>query len=346
MMATHEEYYQALIEKNSEYEGLFYVGVKTTDVFCRPTCPARKPKFENCEFFETTQQALLAGFRPCKRCRPLSHSTHVSDFLQQLVEAVETHPERKWQSVDVREFYIDPSTARRQFKKRFGMTFVQYARARRIGLAMKQIKDGATVIDAQVTAGYESGSGFREAFARIMGRVPSLAGQKRILGATWFDTKLGPMVAIADENVLYLLEFGDRQGVERQIEHLREKTKAAIIPGRTAPIDQVEAELHRYFAGDLKEFKTPITHFGTPFQRLVWDTLESIPFGKTRSYFELAVAIGKPSAVRAVAQANGANQFAIIVPCHRIICASGDPGGYGGGLTRKKWLLHHEKSGA
>lgn len=115
--AEHKmEYYQALLDKKSEYEGIFYVGVKTTGVFCRPTCPARKPKYENCEFYETAQEALLASFRPCQRCRPLSHPNHVSPVVQKLVEAVETHPEKRWKEQDFDELDIDASTARRQFK--------------------------------------------------------------------------------------------------------------------------------------------------------------------------------------------------------------------------------------
>lgn len=140
--ANQQEYYQALLEKKSEYEGVFYVGVKTTGVFCRPTCPARKPKMENCEFYETAQEALLASFRPCKRCRPLSHPNQVSDLVRLLVEAVEENPEKRWTNQDFQKLSVDASTARRQFKKRFGMTFVEYARARRMGLALKQIRRG------------------------------------------------------------------------------------------------------------------------------------------------------------------------------------------------------------
>lgn len=120
-----EHYYQALLDKNTEYEGVFYVGVKTTGVFCRPTCPARKPKLENCEFFETAEQALLASFRPCKRCRPLSHPNQVSELVQKLVDAVEAEPEKRWTEKDFAAMGVDVSTARRQFKKRFGMTFVE-----------------------------------------------------------------------------------------------------------------------------------------------------------------------------------------------------------------------------
>lgn len=340
-----EEYYQALIAKNTEYEGVFYVGVKTTGVFCRPTCPARKPKFEHCEFFETAQQALLASFRPCKRCRPLSHPNHVSKLIQTLVAAVEANPERRWKDKDFQELSVDASTARRQFKKRFGMTFVEYARARRMGLAMKQIRTGKAVIDAQLSTGYESSSGFRDAFFRIMGATPTKHGQTNLLKASWLDTPLGPMIAIANEGALYLLEFVDRRGLEREIERLREKTKSAIIPGVTHAISSIESELKQYFVGALRQFKTPLFLLGSPFQLHVWEELQKIPYGETRSYSDLAVALDKPSAFRAVATANGANQIAIVIPCHRVINLSGELGGYGGGLVRKKWLIHHEKQG-
>lgn len=347
-MITEElkkEYYNALIAKDSEYEGVFFVGVKSTGVFCRPTCPARKPKFENCEFFENAQQALLASFRPCKRCRPISHPNQVSELVRNLVEAVEANPEKRWKDKDFREMSVDASTARRQFKKRFGMTFVEYARAHRMGLAMKQIRDGKTVIDAQLSTGYESSSGFRDAFSRIMGAAPTKLGQNKILKVSWIDTQIGPMIAIADENSLYLLEFVDRRGLEREVERLRQKTKSAIIPGHTKPIKSIEDELKQYFIGELTEFKTPLCLLGSPFQKRVWEELGKIPPGKTCSYTELAKAIGKPSAYRAVAQANGANQLAIIIPCHRVINANGELGGYGGGVTRKKWLINHEKQG-
>ncbi|MCI0710927.1 MAG: trifunctional transcriptional activator/DNA repair protein Ada/methylated-DNA--[protein]-cysteine S-methyltransferase [Chloroflexi bacterium] len=339
MITTHHEYYQAMLDKNSEYEGIFYVGVKTTGVFCRPGCPVRKPKFENCEFFETAAQALLAGYRPCKRCHPLS--SHLPETIQQLLNAVEAQPDKKWHSEDVRALHIDPSTARRQFKKRFGITFIEYARARRMGLALKEIQNGSSVIEAQVSAGYESGSGFRDAFASVMGTAPSAAEHQPVLESAIIETKLGSMLAIASDDALHLLEFADRRGLERAVERLRKN--AAIVPGRSGPIDQIEAELQAYFAGKLAAFTTPVALNGTDFQQKVWQALCDIPCGETRSYAELAAEVGKPSAVRAVAQANGANQLAIIIPCHRVINADGKLGGYGGGLVRKKWLIEHEQ---
>ncbi len=242
-----KEFCQALLERNAAYEGLFFAGVTSTGVFCRPTCPARKPKYENCEFFLTPQEALLASFRPCKRCTPLSHPDQVSELVQKLVQAVEENPEKKWREKDFRELSIDESTARRQFKKRFGMTFVQYARARRMGLAMKEIRSGKSVIDAQLNSGYESSSGFRDAFSRIMGESPASAQENQLLKASWVDTRMGPMIAVADETHLYLLEFVDRRGLEKEVEVLRRKKKAAIIPGKTPPMQTIEEELHLYF---------------------------------------------------------------------------------------------------
>lgn len=338
-----KEYYQALLNKNKAYEGIFFVGVKTTGVFCRPTCPARKPKIENCDFFVTAQDALLASFRPCKRCKPLSHPNCVSKLVQMLVDAVEKNPEKHWKESDFKKLSVDESTARRQFKKRFGMTFVAYARARRMGIAMKQIKEGQAVIDAQLSSGYESGSGFRDAFSKIMGAPPSKRENHKTLKASWIDTPLGSMLAVADDEALYLLEFVDRRGLEKEIERLRKKVKLPIIPGKTNPIKQIEAELEAYFSDKMKKFKTPLFLIGSPFQKRVWEELTKIPMGETRSYAEVALAIGKPSAFRAVASANGANQIAIVIPCHRVINSNGNLGGYGGGIKKKEWLLKHER---
>lgn len=339
-----QKYYRALLEKNNQYEGVFYVGVKTTGVFCRPTCPARKPKIENCEFFKTAQAALLASYRPCKRCKPLSHPNEVSEVIKKLVDAIEKEPLKRWKSVDFRALSVDESTARRQFKKRFGMTFVAYARARRMGEAMKEIRQGSSVINAQLEAGFESSSGFRDAFSKLFGEVPARINQQTvILKAAWLDTALGPMLAIADDTHLYLLEFITRRGLEKEIERLRARG-FAIIPGNTLPIDSIKQELDAYFAGTLTRFMAPYRVFGSPFQQKVWQILCTIPYGETRSYREQAVLLGHPNAFRAVANANGANQLAIIIPCHRIIASDGTLGGYGGGLAVKQWLLEHEKN--
>lgn len=336
-------YYKALLERNPEYDGVFYVGVKTTGVFCHASCPARKPKFENCEFFATPKEALLASYRPCRRCKPLSPPNQQSSTIDHLISAVEHHPEKRWKTQDFKAIGVDESTARRQFKKRFGMTFVEYARARRIGLAMAHIKAGNPIIDAQLEVGYESSSGFRDAFAKTLGDAP-VRSDGKALYAAWIDTRLGPMIAIVDEEYLYLLEFVDRRGLEKEIEHLRKRLKIGIIPGRTTITDQIEKELTDYFAGINFEFKTSCFLLGSEFQKTVWAALQSIPAGETRSYLDISKAIGNIKAYRAVANANGCNQLALIIPCHRVINENGELGGYGGGLSRKRWLIDHEKA--
>lgn len=195
-----------------------------------------------------------------------------------------------------------------------------------------------------LTAEYESSSGFKDVFSRIMGTTPAKIKQRHILKASWIDTPLGPMIAIADDLALYLLEFVERRGLEREIERMRKKTHSVIIPGITAPIRSIQKELSEYFAGRLKHFETPVRLLGSLFQQSVWEELKKIPLGQTRSYTELAQALGRPSARRAVARANGCNQLAILIPCHRVINANGELGGYAGGLARKQWLLDQERN--
>ncbi len=182
------------------------------------------------------------------------------------------------------------------------------------------------------------------AFSAITSITPIVSGNRKLLHATVIDTQLGPMIAIADEQALYVLQFADHQKIERDIKLLRQKTKSAIIPGRTAIINLIEKELHHYFAGTLQTFTTPLHCLGSSFQQSVWLKLQKIPYGQTQSYAQLAIAVGNPAACRAVAQANGANQLSIIIPCHRVINSDGQLGGYGGGITRKQWLLNHERN--
>lgn len=336
-------YYKALLERDSKYDGLFYVGVVSTGVFCHASCPAKKPKFENCQFFATAKEALYASFRPCLRCKPLCPPRQLSPLIEKLIAAVEAEPERRWRGQDFRAIGVDESTARRQFKKRFGMTFVEYARARRMGLALSQIKAGDSVINSQLAVGYDSASGFRDAFSKILGEVPARLDGK-VLYATWIDTTLGPMLSISDENYLYLLEFVDRRGLENEVKRLRARLKVGVIPGKTTISEVIEQELAGYFQGKSFEFSTPCFFLGSDFQKQVWQQLKLIPPGETCSYLDVATAVGRPQAYRAVANANGANQLALIIPCHRVINADGKLGGYGGGVSRKTWLLEHEKS--
>lgn len=336
-------YYKAFCEKDTQYDGAFFTGIKTTGIFCRSTCPARKPKLENCEFFKTAQDSVLAGYRPCKRCKPMAMPGAASEVIQSLITKVEENISHKWSDEDVIALGFDPSTVRRHFKKRFGITFIGYARARRMGVALKTIRDGDTIINAQLDAAYESGSGFRDAFSKILGDAPARSKDQRVLKADWLETPLGPMLALADDHALHLLEFTDRRGLEREIETLRSRHGAAILPGQTAVTERLKDELRSYFSGTLKTFQTPLHVYGSAFQQDVMQALQAIPYGETCSYKDQAEHMGRPGSVRAIARANGMNQIAIVIPCHRVIGADGKLTGYSGGLIRKEWLLEHEK---
>lgn len=335
--------YRAFVRRDPAYEGVFWLGVRTTGIFCRPTCRARTPNRENVEFFAAPADALHAGYRPCRKCRPLDHGRKPPPLVEKLLVAVESEPGRRYRDAELAAMGVDPSTARRQFKRYCGMTFQAYHRARRMGLALLDIRKGKTVLDSQLDQGFESGSGFRDAFARLVGTAPSRAQDVGVLHAKWLETPLGPMLALADDCGLHLLDFVDRRGLERALAALQKRLHARALPGRHACLDGIERELREYFAGTRRAFATPVALTGSPFQLAVWRALQDIPAGATCSYAELARRIGRPAAVRAVGRANGDNRLSIVVPCHRVIGADGALTGYGGGLARKRKLLDLER---
>jgi len=335
--------YEILSDRDQAFSDIFFVGVLSTGIFCRPGCPAKLPKFENCRFFDTADQALAGGFRACKRCHPAHPPGQPSPLVRQLINLIEEDPARRWSETDLKARHIDPSTARRQFKARFGLTFTQYARARRLGQAAQTLNQGDRVITAQLDAGYDSPSGFRQAFANTFGKAPANATAAP-LWIDWLDTKFGRMIAVCDDSHLFLLEFTHRKNMDRQFQRLQKMQKRAIIPGRTGITDQIEAELKDYFAGRLSRFETPLATSGTAFQKTVWEALQRIPYGQTCSYADLAADIGNEKAVRAVAGSNANNGLAVIIPCHRVIAKDGTLGGYAGGLDFKERLLALERA--
>jgi AraC family transcriptional regulator of adaptative response/methylated-DNA-[protein]-cysteine methyltransferase len=335
--------YRALLEKDSSFEGLFYVGVKTTGIFCRPTCPAKKPKAENVEYFATASQALYGGYRPCLKCKPLDKDKKPPELVTKLKEAVEKSPTGKFSDSDLQKMGIEPSTARRQFKSYYKMTFHEYHRSRRMGLALHGVRSGEDVLDAQLKTGFESASGFWEAFKKIFGAPPGKAEQVEYLFAKWIDTPLGAMIALANSKGIYLLEFVDRRGLENEIVLLRKRTKCVIVPGNNKHIEKISEELKNYFEGKSINFTVPFIINGSDFEKKVWGLLQTIPPGETWSYMQLAKKTGNPAASRAVGRANGRNIIALAIPCHRVIRADGNLCGYGGGIWRKQWLINHEK---
>jgi AraC family transcriptional regulator, regulatory protein of adaptative response / methylated-DNA-[protein]-cysteine methyltransferase len=334
---------EAFLGRDSTFDGVFVTCVHTTGIFCRPTCTAKKPRPEHVSFFGSPREALLAGYRPCMRCRPMEPAGTTPAWLQPLLEAVEEDPTRRWSDHDVRSRGLSPERVRRWFKQNHGMTFQAYHRARRLGSALGQVQTGASVGRAAFGSGYDSLSGFQEAFRRYFGAPPKDLEGATVVKVSRALTPLGPMLVGATDQALVLLEFVDRRMLPTQVKRLRTRLRAVFVPERNGVTDVVERELEAYFAGELRDFSVPFVTAGTDFEREVWRALARIPYGETRSYGELARAIGRPSAMRAVGRANGLNALAVVVPCHRVVGADGKLVGYGGGLWRKQRLLDLER---
>jgi AraC family transcriptional regulator of adaptative response/methylated-DNA-[protein]-cysteine methyltransferase len=343
LLPPTETMYRALLNRDSSFEGIFFVGVRTTGIFCRPTCTAKKPARENVDFFATTRAALGSGYRPCLRCHPTEPSTHPPKLLERLRTEVERAPGGRVTDKELAAMAIDPSTARRQFKRHYGMTFQAYHRARRMGLALSKVRKGGRVDEARNGSGFESESGFREAIRKIFGEPPTVARTRSPLFAERVDTPLGAMIAIADEEGLRLLEFIDRRATERELSVLRKRLRTNIVPGEHRHLTATRQQLADYFSGKSLEFDIRLAPIGSKFQLSAWKILQSIPVGETRSYSWMAKRLGDENARRAVGRANGTNMICIVIPCHRVIRADGTLCGYGGGLWRKKWLLDHER---
>ncbi len=329
------------------YDGVFLTGVRTTGIFCRPTCPARKPRPENVEFFRSSQEALAAGYRACLRCHPMDmpgapRPGPDTDAMLALVAEAESQPERRWRERDLIARGLNPDRVRRWFVAQHGMSFHAWQRARRLGRALSQLRAGSGVLPAALDAGFDSMSGFSDALRQLVGSSPARARGTTIVHLQRLPTPLGPLLAGATDEGVLLLEFTDRRMLERQLKTLHRRLNCAFVPGSSAPLAQLAAELEAYFAGEPVSFRVPLLLPGSDFQREVWAQLQTIPRGATASYAEVARAIGRPAAVRAVARANGDNRIAILVPCHRVIGSDGQLTGYGGGLWRKRWLLELE----
>ena len=334
---------RAFLAGDASYDGVFYTGVRTTGIFCRPSCTARKPRPENVEFFSTPGEASFSGYRPCKRCRPLDADGRPPAWVRRLLERVEADPSRRIAAADLRAAGIDPSRARRYFVGHYGMTFQAWCRARRLGDALRMIKEGAAVSDAASGSGFESESGFRAAFARAFGTTPGEADGGEAILLDWIPSPVGPLIAGATDEGVCLLEFTDRRMLEAQLETLRRRVGRVAVPGRHRWLDALRLQLGEYFTGQRRDFDLPLVIRGTPFQEKVWQALTTIPYGETWSYRDLAARVGQPGASRAVGTANGMNRVAIVIPCHRVVNADGKLGGYGGGVWRKQALLDLER---
>ncbi len=341
METEREIFYKAFIERDSSFEGVFIIGVKTTGIFCRPTCPA-KPKLENIEFFSSTKEAILHGYRPCKVCKPLEKLGNPPSNISRLLKYMEDNPAIKIKDADLKALGLEPNQVRRWFLKNYKLTFHTYQRMHRINNAFQRFQSGQSVTDVAFESGYDSLSGFNSMFKNIIGSSPLHSKNKRIVNITHIETDLGTMIAGATDKGICMLEFADCKLLEMELKQLTTSLKAPLVQGDNMYFDTLRKQLEQYFKGELREFDIPLDLVGTEFQKRAWLGLLEIPYGSTTTYANQAKRLGKPSAVRAVANANGKNKISIILPCHRVIGADGTLTGYGGGIWRKKKLLELE----
>jgi AraC family transcriptional regulator of adaptative response/methylated-DNA-[protein]-cysteine methyltransferase len=351
-LPPREDMLAALYARDASCDGLFYAAVTTTGVFCRPSCPARDPRPEHVQFYATAAEALVAGFRPCRRCRPLEQHGTTPAWMAELIGRVEGDPSVRISDAQLRAEGLDPAVVRRHFRESFGMTFQAYSRSRRLGAAFAALRSGASLDEIVFTHGWSSHSGFRDAFRKSTGSPPARAASNGEAAAperpadpitvTRIETPLGDMIAGVTGTAVCLLEYPDRRLVQAQLETLQRRLGRTTVAGDAPLLDALRRQLDEYFAGERRDFDLPLSYPGTPFQLRVWDALRSIPYGETRTYAEMARQIGAPGAARAVGHANGLNRIAIVIPCHRVVAAGGGLGGYGGGLWRKLRLLENE----
>src|SRR5437016_7783973 len=255
--------YRALVNRDAGFEGIFFIGVRTPGLFCRPTCAAKKPARENVDFFATSIEAIESGYRACLRCHPTEPGKRPPELIERLRTEVERAPGGRLTDKELAAMAIDPSTARRQFKRHYGMTFQAYYRARRLGLALSEVRRGGRVDEAKNGSGFGSASGFREAFTRVFGDPPTAAKARACMFAERIETPLGAMLAVADDKGLRLLEFADRRALESELSTLRQRLKTNVVPGEHRYLDAIRSQLARYFSGGDLAFEIPLAPVGS-----------------------------------------------------------------------------------
>jgi AraC family transcriptional regulator, regulatory protein of adaptative response / methylated-DNA-[protein]-cysteine methyltransferase len=328
----------AFMRRDRGWDGRVIGAVKTTGIYCKPSCPAKRPKREHVEFFATGDEARSAGYRACLRCKPdeVGRDREAVARAVKLIEQAEEAPNLSELAAAVG---YAPHHFQRLFKRDLGVSPAEYARALRNRRAAEALKANGRVTDAIYDAGYAGPSGFYSDAKERLGMTPSAwrdGGRGETIRWTLFDSPLGRMLIAATSNGICRLTFDDGADSLRRL-----FPKADIVEdagGLKDLIDGALAAIDRPLAAR----ELPIDVAGTAFQEAVWRELRKIPPGETRSYAQIAAAIGQPKAVRAVGTANGDNHVAVLIPCHRVIRSDGSLGGYAGGLDRKRKLLAAE----
>jgi AraC family transcriptional regulator of adaptative response/methylated-DNA-[protein]-cysteine methyltransferase len=330
----------AVVSRDSSAEFVF--GVSSTRVFCRPGCPARTPTRDRVVFFPDPNAARAAGFRACLRCHPESPD-HTRAAVEEARGLLHRRPEGWRAETLARRVGLTPSQLQRGFKRTYGISAAEYSRALRTERARSSLATGAKVTDALYDAGFGSGRAFYEVVPATLGMTPS---QYRQGGAgvevryTVFDSFLGQLLVGATERGVCTVKIGDDAGALE--EQLRQEFPSARWTRDDIGLAQVREVAQGLAAGRVGQGELPLHVHGTVFQWLVWRRIQAIPRGRTKTYGQLAVEIGRPTAARAVARACATNQVALLIPCHRVVPAAGGEGGYRWGADRKRRLLEAE----
>ncbi|MEC5407340.1 bifunctional DNA-binding transcriptional regulator/O6-methylguanine-DNA methyltransferase Ada [Paraburkholderia sp. MPAMCS5] len=340
---SDDERWEAVTRRDPQADGEFFYGVKTTGVFCRPSCASRQPRRENVAFFTSADAARAAGFRDCKRCQPGGLPREL-DIVNRACAALDADPQQRLTLAQLSDaVHVSPFHLQRLFKRVVGVSPRQYQAAQRGAALRDALKRGADVTRATLDAGFNSPSRMYDSASAELGMAPS-AYRRKGAGLTVryasAPTSLGFVLVATTDKGICKLGFGDDAAY--LVDELRgEFANADLLedPQRLAPfIAQIDA----YLRGTRQDFDLPLDIAATAFRQRVWDALRRIPYGETRSYTDIAEAVGAPRAVRAVASACATNPVALAIPCHRVVQKGGALAGYRWGLPRKAALLDNE----
>jgi len=343
--------WQAVSARDRAKDGVFFYGVLTTGVYCRPSCGSRRPLRKNVRFYGRAEDAERDGLRPCRRCRPdaLEATSPMLERVRRVCRHVEAHPHESLQLATLcRLFGGSPFHLQRSFKAIVGVTPKEYVEACRVGALKRGLREARSVTEAIYGAGYGSGSRVYERADTRLGMTPRQyrqGGAGVEISFASADTLLGLLLLGATDRGLCFVQFGPTEAalVERLREEFPRADVSAMAPGSRGELDRWMRMLNAHLAGKEQRLGIPLDARGTAFQLKVWDHLQKIPYGSVRSYAEVARAIGAPTAVRAVASACAANRVALLIPCHRVIRGDGALGGYRWGLERKRALIDRER---
>ncbi|SNB71303.1 DNA-O6-methylguanine--protein-cysteine S-methyltransferase /Transcriptional regulator Ada [Arboricoccus pini] len=332
--------------RDAGFDGRFVYAVRTTGVFCRPSCPARRPKAENTAFFATPEEALAAGYRPCRRCQPMAapaargHADVIAAACRRL-ESAEDLPDL---TTLAREAGFSPYHFHRLFKAATGLTPRAYGAAVRARALRHHLADSGSITAALYAAGFNSSGRFYENTDAMLGMTPSAfrqGGEAALIRFAIGQSSLGAVLVACSLKGVCAILLGDSP--DSLIKDLQDQFPRAELVGGEPGFEAMIAAVLAFAENPLGDLALPLDVRGTAFQERVWQQLRAIPLGKTASYAEIAQAIGMPRAVRAVARACATNRIALAIPCHRVVRSDGDPSGYRWGVERKKELLARER---